>query len=84
MKRTANNPGQRIEGLAKIRLTGREIDPSSVEKAQRLERISRMDRKIEGSKPRSSRSAQPDGSTNSGPSAELIDADGVQSAGTRA
>ena len=50
LQRTATHPGQRIEGLAKIGLTGREIDPSVGEKAQHLGRILRMDRKIEGSK----------------------------------
>ncbi len=83
-KRTANHPAQRIEGLAKIGLTGREIDPSVGEKAQHLGRISRMDRKVEGSKPRGSRRAQPDGATLSGPSAELAEADCVQSTGTKA
>ncbi len=50
LQRTATHPGQRIEGLAKIGLIGREIDPSVGEKAQHLGRILRMDRKIEGSK----------------------------------
>ena len=90
MQRTANHPGQWIEGLAKIGLTGREIDLKVGEKAQHLgrivvvQRISRMDRKVEGSKPRGSRRAQPDGATISGPSAELAEADGVQSMGTKA
>ena len=43
-----------------------------------------MDRKVEGSKPRGSRRAQPDGATISGHSAELAEADGVQSTGTKA
>ena len=48
LQRPANNLGQRIEGLAKIGLTGREIDPSVGEKAQHLGRISRMDGNVEG------------------------------------
>ena len=43
-----------------------------------------MDRKVEGSKPGGSRRAQPDGATLSGPSAELAEADGVSSTGTKA
>ncbi|MSU32327.1 MAG: hypothetical protein EXS25_06670 [Pedosphaera sp.] len=43
-----------------------------------------MDHKVEGSKPGGSRSAQPDGATISGPSAELADADGVRCTGTKA
>ena len=84
LQRTANHPGQCIEGLTKIGLTGREIDPSVGEKAQHLGRISRMDRKVEGSKPGGSRRAQPDGATISGQSAELAEAEGVQSTGTKA
>ena len=71
--------GQEIKGLAKIGLTDREIDPSVGEEAQHLGRISRMDRKVEGSKPGGSRRAQPDGATISGQSAELAEAEGVQS-----
>ena len=84
LQRTANHPGQWIEGLAKIGLTGREIDPRVGEKAQYLGRISSMDRKVEGSKPGGSRRAQPDGATLSDPSAELAAADGMQSMGTKA
>ena len=43
-----------------------------------------MDRKVEGSKPGGSRSAKSNGATLSGPSAELAEADGGQSAGTKA
>ena len=43
-----------------------------------------MDRKVEGSKPGGGQKAQPDGATISGPSAELAEADGVQSMGTKA
>ena len=43
-----------------------------------------MDRKVEGSKPGGSRRALPDGATNLGPSAELPEADDVQSTGTKA
>ena len=50
--------GQEIKGLAKIGLTDREIDPSVGEEAQHLGRISRMDRKIEGSKQLSLREFQ--------------------------
>ena len=84
LQRTANHPGQSIEGLAKIGLTGREIDPRVGEKAQYLGRISSMDRKVEGSKPGGSRRAQPDGATLSDPSAELAAADGMQITGTKA
>ncbi len=42
-----------------------------------------MDRKVEGSKLGDSRRAQPDGATLSGQSAELAEANGVQSAGTK-
>ena len=84
LQRTANHPGQRIEGLAKIGLPGRSIDLSVGDKAQHLGKISRMDRKVEGSKPGGSRRAQPDGATLSGPSVELAEADGVQSTGTKA
>jgi hypothetical protein len=83
LQRTANNPGQQIEGLAKIGLIDREIDPRAGEKAPHLGRISRMDRKVEGAKPGGSRRAQPDVATLSGPSAELAEADGVQSTGTK-
>ena len=84
LQRTANHPGQQIEGLAKIGLTDREIDPRVGEKALHLGRISRMDRKVEGAKPGGSRRVQPDVATLSGPSAELAEADGVQSTGTKA
>ncbi len=60
------------------------MDPSVGEKAQPLGRLSRMDRKVEGSKPGGSRRAQSDGATLSNPSAELAEADGVQSTGTKA
>ena len=43
-----------------------------------------MDRKVKESKSGGSRSAQPDGVTLSGPSAELAEADGMQSTGTKA
>ena len=43
-----------------------------------------MDRKVEGSQPRGRRRAPPDGATLSGPSAELAEADGVSSTGTKA
>jgi hypothetical protein len=46
--------------------------------------ISRMDHKVERAKPGGSRRAQPDGATRSGPSAELAEADDVQSTGTKA
>ena len=84
LQRTANHPGQQIEGLAKIGLTDREIDPRVGEKAQHLGRRSRIDRKVEGSKPGGSRRAQPDGATLSNQSAELSEAHGVQSTGTKA
>ena len=84
LQRPANNSGQRIEGLAKVCLTDSEIDPSVGEKAQHLGRISRMDGNVEGSKPGGSRRVQPDGATLSGQSAELAEADGVQSTGTKA
>ena len=48
LQRTANHPGQCIEGLAKIGLTDHEIDPSVGKKAQPLGRRSRMDRKVVG------------------------------------
>ena len=57
LQRTATHPGQRIEGLAKIGLIGREIDPSVGEKAQHLGKTSRVDRKVEGSKPEGNRRA---------------------------
>ena len=43
-----------------------------------------MDRKVEGFKPRGSRRAPPDGATLSALSAELAEADGVSSTGTKA
>ena len=42
-----------------------------------------MDRKVKGSKPGGSRGAQPHRATLSGPSAELSEADGMQSTGTK-
>ncbi len=84
LQRTANHPGQWIEGLAKLRLTDREIDPSVGKKAQHLGRRSRLNRKVEGSKLGGSRRRQPNGATLSDPSAELAEADDVQSTGTKA
>ncbi len=43
-----------------------------------------MNRKVEGSQPRGCRRAPPDGPTLSDPSAELAEADGVSSTGTKA
>ena len=43
-----------------------------------------MDRKVEGSQPRGRRRASPDRATLSALSAELAEADGVQSTGTKA
>ena len=63
------------------------MDPSVGEKAQHLGKTSRVDRKVEGSKPegnrRANRMGQPDGATLSGSSAELAEADNVQSTGTK-
>ena len=42
-----------------------------------------MDRKVEGSKPNGTRRAQMGGATPSGQSAELTEAEGVQSTGTK-
>ena len=43
-----------------------------------------MDRKVDGSQPRGSQRAPPDGATLSNQSAELSEAHGVQSTGTKA